>query len=413
MTPNAKERADFSNRKTILGINGLGRIGKLTLWNQIARKFFSGIVVNVGRGVGTRLEDIADYIEKDSTYGSLQNYLYGHRSQSLINEVNEKEGIIRIDGIPVTILRETRNPANIKWGDYGVNIVVDATGKFLDPTIPPDAKSGSLRGHLRDSVEKVIVSAPYKIKDKTAPWPEDSVTVVMGINENDYQPAKHKFISAASCTTTCLSHMLKPLLAHFGADRILGVTMSTIHAVTSSQEILDRLPKEGATDLRKSRSVMNNIILTTTGVLKTLALVMPEMKNIGFIAESIRIPVNTGSLIVLVVTVQNDKPVTKELVNDIYRKAASEDKNGYLLYTDKQNVSSDIIGLIGPAAIIEGHDTYTLNADIKIGLDKKNQGKLDDTVNITVSQAVIHGWYDNELGSFTNMLGNLIVKVAS
>lgn len=403
MAPKAKGVGSFSGRKTILGINGLGRIGKLTLWNQIGRKFFSGIVVNIGRGVGTRLEDVADYIEKDSTYGSLHNYLYGHKSQRLINGIDEKRGIINIDGIPVTILKETRNPANINWGDHGVSIVVDATGKFLDPSIPADAKSGSLRGHLRDGVQKVIVSAPYKVKDKSAPWPDDAVTVVMGINEADYQPSKHKFISSASCTTTCLSHMLKPLLAHFGADKILGVTMSTIHAVTSSQEILDRLPKEGATDLRKNRSVMNNIILTTTGVLKTLALVLPEMKNIGFIAESIRIPVNTGSLIVLVVSLHNDKPLTKEMINDIYRKAASKDKNGYLCYTDKQNVSTDIIGVVGPAAIIEGNDTYTLNAEIK------PSGKI----TVPFSQAVIHGWYDNELGSFTNMLGNLIVKVAS
>lgn len=412
MASKAKVGRGFLKGKTILGINGLGRIGKLTLWNQIGRKFFSSIVVNIGRGSGTSLKDIADYIEKDSTYGSLHNYLYGYKSQSLITEVDEKKGIIKIDGIPVTILREARNPANINWGDNGVDIVVDATGKFLDPTIPPDAKSGSLRGHLRDSVKKVIASAPYKVKDKSAPWPEDSVTIVMGINEGDYDPSKHKFISSASCTTTCLSHMLKPLLAHFGANRILGVIMSTIHAVTSSQEILDRLPKEGATDLRKNRSVMNNIILTSTGVSKTLALVLPEMKEIGFIAESIRIPVNTGSLIVLVVTIQDDEPLTVEMVNDIYRKAALKDKNGYLCYTDKQNVSSDIIGVIGPAAIIEGHDTYTLNADIKVGSDM-SKCKTGKKKGIHISQAVIHGWYDNELGSFTNMLGNLIIKVAS
>ncbi len=412
MSPKTKAEGGFSRRKTILGINGLGRIGKLTLWNQIGRRFFSAIVVNIGREAGTRLEDVADYIEKDSTYGSLHNYLYGHKSQRLISDIDEKKGIIKIDGIPVTILKESRNPANINWGAHDVSIVVDATGKFLDPTIPADSKSGSLRGHLRDGVQRVIASAPYKIKDKSASWPEDSVTVVMGINEDDYQPAKHKFISSASCTTTCLAHMLKPLLAHFGSDKILGVTMSTIHAVTSSQEILDRLPKAGAVDLRKTRSVMNNIILTSTGVLKTLALVMPEMKDIGFIAESIRIPVNTGSLIVLIVTLQGDKPLTKEMVNDIYKKAALKDKNGYLSYTDKQNVSSDIVGLTGPAAIIEGHDTYTLNANIKPGVNKLKR-KADEIIGISVSQAVIHGWYDNELGSFTNMLGNLIIKAAS
>ncbi len=416
----AKGKKEAVRKKAILGINGLGRIGKLTIWNHIGRKFFSEIVVNIGREAGTRLDDIAHYIEKDSSYGLLHNYLYGHKAHSLIEDIDEKKGIIKIDGIPVTILKKTRNPAQIKWGDYGVNIVVDATGKFLDPSIPADANSGSLRGHLRDSVERVIVSAPYKIKDKTTPWPEDSVTIVMGINEAAYNPAKHKFISAASCTTTCLSHMLKPLLGYFKTDNILGVTMCTIHAATSSQQLLDRLPKEGATDLRKNRSVMNNIILTTTGVLKTLTLVLPEMKKIGFIAESIRIPAPTGSLIVLVVSLHNEEPLSKEIINNIYRKAAKDDQNGYLYYTDEQNVSSDIVGIIGPAAIIEGHDTYALSSDVKLDLkkflDKTAKSiptKTSLAIGIPISQAVVHGWYDNELGSFTNMLGNLTVKAAS
>lgn len=396
MEPNAKSEEDVAVKKPVLGINGLGRIGKLTLWNHISRKFFSEIVVNIGRNAGTRLEDIANYIVKDSTYGTLNRYLYGSKAKAIIDEINEKNNMIKIDGIPITILKESRNPLNIRWDDYGVEYVIDATGKFLDPSIPPDAKNGSLRGHLRGSVKKVIVSAPYKMKDKSAPWPEDSITIVMGINDEEYNSSKHKFISAASCTTTCLTHMLKPLLKHFGKDKILGVTMCTIHAMTSSQQILDRLPKEDATDLRKNRSVMNNIILTSTGVSKTLSLVIPEMKNIGFIAESIRVPITTGSLIVLVVTILNDKePLTKKMINNIYHEASLNDKNGYLLYTEEQNVSSDIVGMIGPAAIIEGNDTYTLNS------------------NANISQAVIHGWYDNELGSFTNMLGNLTQKVAS
>lgn len=396
MKSNSESEEDVVIKKHILGINGLGRIGKLTLWNNISRKFFSEIVVNIGRNAGTRLEDIANYIVKDSTYGTLNRYLYGSKAKAIIDEINEKNSTIKIDGIPITILKESRNPLNIRWDDYGVEYVIDATGKFLDPSIPPDAKNGSLRGHLRGSVKKVIVSAPYKMKDKSAPWPEDSTTIVMGINDEEYNSSKHNFISSSSCTTTCLAHMLKPLIKHFGTNKILGVTMCTIHAMTSSQQILDRLPKEDATDLRKNRSVMNNIILTTTGVSKTLSLVIPEMKNIGFIAESIRVPITTGSLIVLVVTILNDKePLTKKMINSIYHEASINDKNGYLLYTEEQNVSSDIVGMIGPAAIIEGNDTYTLN------------------LNANISQAVIHGWYDNELGSFTNMLGNLAQKVAS
>lgn len=421
MEPDVKKKKGASARKAILGINGLGRIGKLTLWNHIGRKFFSEIVVNMGRNAGTKLEDIAHYIEKDSTYGALNHYLFGYKTKRFIDEINEKKSTMKIDGIPVTILKESRNPASIRWDDYGVDCVIDATGKFLDPSIPEDAKNGSLRGHLKGSVKKVIASAPYKMQDKNAAWPDDSITIVMGINDQEYISSKHKFISAASCTTTCLSHMLKPLLNHFGADKIMGVTMCTIHAITGSQQLLDRLPKADAVDLRKNRSVMNNIILTSTGVSKTISLVIPEMKNIGFIAESIRIPATAGSLIVLVVTIHNDKePLSKENINNIYRNAALKDKRGYLCYTEEQNVSSDILGAVGPATIIEGHDTYTLNSAVNLDLNKllKKAGKsisekLESKINIPVGQAVIHGWYDNELGSFTNMLGDLTVKVAS
>ena len=416
MAKDAKAKEEASARKTILGINGLGRIGKLTLWNQIGRKYFSEIVVNIGRDAGTNLKDIAHYIEKDSTYRSIHNYLYGYKAKRFIENINEKKGSMKIDGIPVTILKETRNPADIPWSDYGVNYVIDATGKFLDPGVSEDDKNGSLRGHLKGSVRKVLVSAPYKLKDKSAAWPEDSITIVMGVNDKEYNPAKHKFISAASCTTTCLSHMLKPLLNHFGHERILGITMSTVHAVTGSQNLLDRLPKAGASDLRKNRSVLNNIILTTTGVSKTLSLILPETKHIGFIAESIRVPTSAGSLIVLVLTVANDKePLSKEIINDIYRRASIKEKRGYLYYTEEQNVSSDIIGTIGPAAIIEGHDTYTSNSNINLNLNEflNKAEKSASKINVSVGQAVIHGWYDNEFGSFTNILGDLTVKVAS
>ncbi len=404
MEHNISWKGSGSANKAILGINGLGRIGKLTLWNHISRRFFSHIIVNIGRNAGTKLKDIADYILKDSTYGSLSHYLYGYKAKNIVDEINEKTNTIIIDGVSVTILKESRNPAEIKWSDYGVEYVVDATGKFLDPTIPEDAKSGSVRGHLRGTVKKVIVTAPFKIKDKNAPWPDDSVTIVMGINENEYDHEKHKIISAASCTTTCLSHMLKPLVNYFGTEKFLGITMSTVHAVTSSQEILDRLPKDGATDLRKNRSVFNNIIITSTGVSKTLYLIMPELKKVPFIAESIRIPVTTGSLIVLVLTIGNhSEPISKEMINKIYIDASLKDKDGYLAYTEEQNVSTDIIGKLGPAAIIEGNDTYVLNSSLF----------TDQGVKIPISQVVVHGWYDNELGSYTNVMGDLTVRLAT
>lgn len=412
----------ISKSKPILGINGFGRIGKLTLWNHIGRKYFSEIVVNIGRQVGTKLEDIALYIEKDSTYGPLQRYLYGYKKQRIIENINEEKGTMTIDGIPVTILRETRNPSNIPWREYGVKVVVEATGKFTNPLALADSKEGSVRGHLEAGAEKVIVSAPFKIKEKDTSLPDDIVTVVMGINEQDYNHNKHRIISGASCTTTCLAHIVKPLLEYFGPEKIISASMDTIHAATGTQAVLDRLPKAGATDLRKTRSVMNNIILTTTGAAKTLGLVIPEMNKIGFMAESVRVPLSTGSLIILVITLYDEPdkaPVNRNIINNIYREASKREKRGYIMYTDEQNVSSDIIGLYGPAVIIEGHETHTRTANISLNIKKLYKipnevaACVPENIEIPVTNAAIYGWYDNELGSYSNMLGDLTVKIAS
>jgi len=185
-----------------LGINGLGRIGKLSVWHHVGRKYFNEIVVNVGRSAGTSLEDIAHYLERDSTYGPLNGFLYGYQSKPLISDVDEDSGTMMIDGIKVHILRRTRNPKELNWGEYGVRVMVDTTGAFLDPTHPADQTGGSLRGHLEAGAEKVLVSAPFKIKDKGKTMPQDAVTSIMGINTNDYDPRKHKLISTASCTTS-------------------------------------------------------------------------------------------------------------------------------------------------------------------------------------------------------------------
>jgi len=414
----------LSNNKKILGINGFGRIGKLSLWNHIGRKYFSEIVVNIGRKAGTSLRDIALYIEKDSTYGSLQSYLYGYKANRIIENINEDKGTMTIDGIPVTILREARNPRDIKWKEHGVKVVVEATGKFKDPAAMPDSKEGSARGHIEAGAEKVIVSAPFKIKEKGIKMPEDAITIVIGINDDKYDHTRHHIISAASCTTTCLSYMIKPLLDYFGPQKILSASMATVHAATGTQQVLDRLPGAGATDLRKNRSIMNNIILTTTGAAKTLALVIPEMQQIGFIAESVRVPISTGSLIILVLALCEEpgKPpvITRKLLNDIYKNAEEKEKRGYIKYTEEQNVSSDIIGHYGPATIIEGSETHTRTANMTLDLSSlynippdQFKGKIPATIEIPVTQAVIYGWYDNELGSYTNMLGDLTVKIAS
>lgn len=405
-----------------LGINGLGRIGKLTLWNHVSRKFFSGLVVNIGRESGTSLADIAHYIERDSTYGSLQGFLYGHRAEPVIRDLDEPSGKMTIDGVPVQILRSSRNPAEISWHDHGIQVAVDTTGRFLDPTVSADVSGGSIRGHLEAGVQKIIVSAPFKINDKGKPMPEDAVTTVMGINDNAYDPRRHQIVSNTSCTTTCLAHMIKPILDYFGPKKLLSASMATVHAATGSQEVLDRLPKAGKTDLRKSRSIMNNIILTTTGAAKALSLVIPEMERIGIIAESVRIPTSTGSLIILVINLQEElsgESIRKEIINDVYRQAAAHDPRQYLQFTEKQNVSCDIIGIHKAAAIIEGHETHTRTAEVTIDLEKVPgldtcilSSVPNNFIRIPVTQAVVYGWYDNEMGSYVNMLGDRTVSIA-
>lgn len=406
-----------------LGINGLGRIGKLTIWQHVGRKAFSEIVVNIGRPVGSSLDDLARFIEKDSTYGTVHNYLYGYKAGRLIENVDEKTGSMVINGVPVTILREVRNPKDIPWKSYGVDVVVESTGKFIDPTQPADAPGGAARGHLAAGARKVIVSAPFKIKDKSLPMPEDAIMTVMGVNDNDYNSAVHNIVSNASCTTNCLAHMIKPLLGYFGLDRILTASVATVHAITGSQLVLDRAPKAGATDLRRNRSILNNIILTTTGAARALSLVIPEMKDIGFIAESVRIPTSTGSLIILAIDIQDDAeqpPTNSDLINQIYRDAAKKDEKGYLQYSDEQNVSADIIGHPLAGAIIEGKETDTRTANISFDL-KRLKGYTDEVgaclartvIDVPVTKVVVYGWYDNEMGGYVHTLADRTVSIAS
>ncbi len=209
---------DEENRQGVLnhmvlktGDNGLGRIGKLTLWHHVGRKFFQNIVVNIGRNPGRSFEDIVHYIERDSTYGRIQAYLHGCMAKPVIEDIDPSAGTLKINGVNVRFLRTHRNPRDIEWAEHDVQLVVDATGKFLDPEAPPEQPGGSLRGHLAAGVQKVVVSAPFKLKQGAA-MPEDVVTTVMGINDKDYDPARHCLISNASCTTTCLAHMMNPLL---------------------------------------------------------------------------------------------------------------------------------------------------------------------------------------------------------
>ena len=411
----------FKERKKILGINSLGRIGKLTLWHHVGRKYFDEIIVNQGREIGTGLAAAAQFIEKDSTYGMLHRFLYGNYAEPMIRIVDEKAGKLMIGETPVTILRQARNPKDIPWREHGVEVVAECTGKFIDPTVQPDAPSGSIRGHLAAGARVVLNSSAFKIKNKGLSLPEDAVTLIYGINHGAFDPAQHKVISAASCTTTGLAHMIRPLLENALTSRILTASMSTIHAATNTQSVLDSVPGAGDKDLRKSRSVLNNIILTSTNAAEALVQVIDEVREIGFMADSIRIPIDTQSLIILNLTFQAPRDagregtgITREAINDIYRKAASGNEK-LLIYSDEQNVSADMTG-VNAAIVIEGQFNHTRTAFIKADLNNIPNipaqilsllpgGHLE----IPVVHAKIFGWYDNEFGSYTNRLADLTV----
>ena len=405
--------------KKLLGINSLGRIGKLLLWNQVNLKDFDGIVVNCGREVGTSFDDLIQTIENDSSYGSIHKFLYGMVGKKAeVKVIDKDKQILSIDGMPIKVLRTARDPKDINWLNEGVKIVVDCTGGFLDPTLPTEAGKPCLRGHLDSGALKVIASAPFKIKSG-APIPEDATTMIFGINHLDFDPAKHHIISAASCTTTGLAHMMKPLLENKLTSRIITASMNTIHAATNTQSILDNVPKAGSTDVRKNRSLLNNIILSTTGATKALALVMPQIKDIGFMADSIRIPISTVSLINLNATFHTDldekgEPViNRELINEVYAKAAKGAQKDLLVYSERQNVSADIIGSIA-AVTLEAHETNTRTGFIDFSpKELAKQGmKSDNDLKMPVTHAKIMGWYDNELGSYVYCLSKLVKYIA-
>ena len=384
----------------ILGINGLGRVGKLLLWTQVARKEFGGIIVNLGREAGNGLNDIIHNIFHYSTYGNLGDYLFGmaNRKEVFVEIIDENQKKFRLNGMPVTILTNHRNPAEVRWNP--ASLVVDATGQFKDPNLAADhGPKGSLRGHLsRESVKKVIVSCPFKL-EKDQEMPRDATMFIMGINETVYSPKEHLAISSASCTTTCLSHMLKPLTDAFGTEGLKSLQMLTIHAKTGKQSVLDHMPKEGKTDPVEFRSTQNNIFISTTGAAKALKMVMPEIENVPLSAKSIRVPTVTGSLVVLTASwiadgKMTDSDFSKKDINNIYKEVARQGGGSrYLRFSEKPLVSSDIIGSPNVATVIEGSHTDVVRAG-----------------NLVIVTA--YGWYDNELGSYVNMLADHVAFVA-
>ena len=406
-----------------LGINGLGRIGKLSVWHHVARKYFSHLVVNTGREVGRDLETVCDVIGKDSTYGAMHRFLFGVAAEPCIRIVDRDKRLLEVADVPVTVLQKARNPRDIEWRDHGVRLVVDTTGVFKDPTASMDHRNGSLRGHLGAGAEKVIHSAPFKIVDKALSMPDDAATLIYGCNHELFDPARHRLISAASGTTTALAHMVKPLLDHLHDSAVMTASMSTVHAVTNSQSLLDSVPKADATDLRKSRSALNSIILTSSGAGKGLELVIPEIRQIGFMADSVRVPLQTESLIILNLTFQSRigtdgrSSVNQELLNRIYREAAEGPQKGLLAYSEEQNVPADVLGMRA-AVVIEAVETHTRTgfADLDLsqvpGVDAQLLASLPSpTLQVPVTHAKVFGWYDNEYGSYTNLLGDLTVHV--
>ena len=267
---------------------------------------------------------------------------------------------IRVGDKSIKILAE-REPAKLPWSDLGVDVVIESTGRF---TTGPTAKA-----HLEAGAKKVIISAPAK---------EEDITIVMGVNDDAYDPAAHHVLSNASCTTNCVAPMAKVLLDNFG---IVKGLMTTIHAYTNDQVILDFPHK----DLRRARAAAQNIIPTTTGAAKATALVLPELKG-KLDGMAMRVPVPDGSVTDLVVELNRE--VTKDEVNAAFRAAAEGPLKGYLYYTEDAIVSSDIVG--SPASC-----TFDASLTMTFG-----------------NQVKVIGWYDNEWG-YSNRLVDLAALVAA
>jgi glyceraldehyde 3-phosphate dehydrogenase len=382
----------------------------LTLWYHLAHDDFDTIVINVGRPVGTSLQSVIEYLGKDSTYGHLHRFLGGFNGKPDLQVVDEAKGLAKAHGKDLVVLREARNPKDIPWREYGVNLVADCTGVFRDPHADAQDAKGALRGHLAAGARAVVVSSPFKSKVKGVPLPEDSAVLIHGINHLDYDPGKHKIVSAASCTTTALAHMMRPLLARDLTRNMITAGMSTVHAVTNSQPLLDAVPGANATDLRKTRSGMNNIVITSTNAAKALEQVMPEIARIGFMADSVRIPTASVSLIILNVTFQAEErldgtvDIDRDAINAIYQEAAESEARGLLKFSMEQNVSADMLGE-DAAVVIEAIETHTRTGFVDLRLNGGQQ-------RIPLTHVKIFGWYDNEMGSYTYRLGELTAHVA-
>jgi glyceraldehyde 3-phosphate dehydrogenase len=395
----------------VLGVNGLGRIGKLTVWYHLLRGHFQGFVVNLGRSAGGSLEDVLDLLGTDSTYGPVEQFLLGVTAERSLRVVSEEDGLVEVLGVPIRILRESRDPAQLDWRRHGVRTVVDTTGAFLDPV--DDQPSGTLRGHLASGARVVLASAPFKVKTGQ-PLPSDSAMLIYGINHTTFEPHRHRVVSAASCTTTALAHMLLPLLEAEPPANILTASLSTIHAATGTQSVLDSVPRAGARDLRRNRATFDNLLVSSTGAAQALEHVLPAISGVGFLADSVRIPTRTVSLINLNLTLHEQigpdgqHRFSRQSINGLYRAAAAGPQRGLLEVSDRQNVSSDFRGRHA-AVVIEGIETHTRVGFIEIPVEALRAQGIDapGPLRVPVTHAKVFGWYDNEYGSYVYSLGEL------
>jgi len=323
-----------------VGINGFGRIGRNVFRSAIGNPDIEFVAVNDLTTPAT----LAHLLKYDSILGNLKN------------EITHGEDFIAVDGKKIKVFAE-RDPAKLDWASVGAQIVVESTGFFTD--------AEKAKAHLGSTVKKVIISAPATNED---------ITLVLGVNDNKYEAAKHNIISNASCTTNCLAPVVKVLNDTFG---IVNGLMNTIHSYTNDQVVLDAPHK----DLRRARAATLSMIPTSTGAAKALKLVIPEMagKLDGF---SIRVPTPTVSVVDL--TFVSEKPITVESVNAAIKAAAADGPlKGYLGYTEEELVSSDFRG--NPLSSI---------FDSKLTKVIGNTGK-------------VISWYDNEWG-YSNRVKDLI-----
>jgi glyceraldehyde 3-phosphate dehydrogenase len=335
-----------------VGINGFGRIG---------RNFFRATVASgadievVGINDLTKPEILAHFLKYDSILGRFPG------------TVEATENALIVNGKEIKVLSE-RDPAALGWKALDVDVVVESTGLFTN--------AADARKHIEAGAKKVIISAPATDED---------ITIVMGINHDDYDASKHHIISNASCTTNCLGPLAKVLLDEFG---IVKGLMTTIHAYTTEQQLLDQisLTRKGTIDLRRARAAGQNVIPTTTGAARAISLVLPELKG-KLDGYALRVPVPTGSVTDLVVTLGRE--TTKDEVNAAFKKAAeSGPLKGFLSYTEDEIVSSDIV--TDPSSCI---------FDSKLTLVQGDQVK-------------VVGWYDNEWG-YSNRVVDLIKHVGA